>query len=158
MTRINLIKAQYLADQHLIAEGSKEINQLSASFIKSLNSKKGIDIVKIPNRFTLNSGHCYFFYDKGLFLYNRFLHLREEIINRGFTVNNSFNNPWISYNRLDLYNDWEPTKEDIKLVVDRIIDRVILNPKKTKPDYWYRYKGVPISNNDYVNLLRQSYE
>lgn len=156
MTRINLIRAQYLADQHLIAEGSKEINQLSGSFIKSFNSVKGIRLEKIPLKFTLNSGHCYFFYNKGLYLYKRFEHLREEMIKRGFNTNNSFKNPWVEYNQLHLYNDWQPSKEDIKIVVDRIIDRVILNPKKPKPDYWYRYNGIPISNDDYISLLRES--
>jgi len=64
MTRINLIDPKYLCDQHLIAE-IKEINQLSGSFRKSLSSKNGIDLNKISTTFTLNTGHVYFFYDKG---------------------------------------------------------------------------------------------
>lgn len=153
MTRINLIRPIALADQHLIAE-IKEINQLSGSFQKSLNSKKGV--FGIPNDFTLNTGHVKFFYNKGQYLHNRFLELKSEAIERGFTINAEFYNPWLINNQLDLYNNWEPNANDVQLLKQRIIYRVIENPKQPKPDYWYKYYKQPISNSHYCRLLNSS--
>ena len=71
MTRINIIPVSELTDQHLIAE-YREITMIPAALTRTLNSKSGFIKKKIPDRFTLNTGHVYFFYDKGLYLYNRY--------------------------------------------------------------------------------------
>lgn len=151
MTRINLLPPIKLTDSHLIAE-IKEINQLSGSFRKSLSSKGGIKIEKIPKDFTLNTGHVYFFYDKALYLHKRFDELVKEARERDFIINAEFNNEWEKASRLDLYNDWEPYDVDIELIVDRITTRL-----RQKP-YLYRYKKEKIEdmenfiNLNYVNL------
>ena len=71
MTRINIIPVSELTDQHLIAE-YREITMVPAALMRTLNSKSGLNKQKIGNKFTLNKGHVYFFYDKGLYLYNRY--------------------------------------------------------------------------------------
>lgn len=149
MTRINLLPPIRLTDSHLIAE-IKEINQLSGSFRKSLASKNGIKSERIPKRFTLNTGHVYYFYDKGLYLHKRFNLLKIEALNRKFEITVEFNNEWLLAGRNDLYNDWQPCDEDINLIVVRIKTRL-----REKP-YLYRYKKEKIS--DIENFINLNYE
>ena len=68
MTRINIIEPNELTDQHLIAE-YREIFMVGGSLRRTLNSKSGYQVSKIPKKFTLNSGHVYFFYNKGNYLH-----------------------------------------------------------------------------------------
>ena len=130
MTRINIIPVSELTDQHLIAE-YREITMVPAALTRTLNSKSGFIKKKIPDRFTLNTGHVYFFYDKGLYLYNRYDNIVEEMILRGF-------NPDVK--RLfpkgifpsELFNDWTPNIEDQELVRDRIKEKIAMKSN------WYR--------------------
>jgi deoxyribonuclease (pyrimidine dimer) len=148
MTRINLIKPEDLCDQHLVAE-IKEINQLSGSFKKSCESKLGIQKKKIPEKFTLNTGHVYFFYDKGKYLHNRFNSLKEEAIKRGFNIQTTFQNDWEG--KTTLYKDWEANTPDYRIVTQRIIEKIRL-----KKD-WYRYKGKSINYKDYIKMIIEKY-
>jgi deoxyribonuclease (pyrimidine dimer) len=65
-------------DQHLIAE-YREITMVPASLARALSSKNGLDYKKIPKSYTLNTGHVYFFYDKGFYLSKRYKFLVIEI-------------------------------------------------------------------------------
>ena len=56
MTRINIINVSELTDQHLIAE-YREITMVPAALNRTINSRNGLDINKIPKEFTLNKGH-----------------------------------------------------------------------------------------------------
>lgn len=135
MTRINLVDPTLLMDQHLIAE-YREIRLLCGSLPRTLNSKKGFQESKVPPKFTLLSGHMYFFYNKGLYLHNRYNWLKTEMANRGF-------NPQFDYPREvwpeNLYNDWQPNAEDKQLVWNRITFRISQKP------HWYRYYGEKVS-------------
>ena len=84
MTRINIIPVDQLYDQHLIAE-YREITMVPAALKRTLNSKNGLDLSKIPNQYTLNKGHVYFFYNKGKYLDIRYNQIVKEMKNRGFT-------------------------------------------------------------------------
>ena len=83
MTRINIIPVSDLMDQHLIAE-YREITMVPAALKRTLKSKSGFSKKKIPAKFTLNTGHVYFFYNKGLYLDKRYNELVEEMMLRGF--------------------------------------------------------------------------
>lgn len=134
MTRINIVEPSELTDQHLIAE-YREIRLLCSNLTRTLNSKRGFQQSKVPERFTLNSGHVYFFYDKGLYLHRRYDALRQEMINRGFDPQHQFPiEKWPDF----LYNDWEPTEEDKDIVRERIRERISQRPG------WYRYYGKRI--------------
>lgn len=141
MTRINLIKPVELTDQHLIAE-IREINQLAGQFNKSLHSKTGLR--KLPEEFTLNTGHVSFFYNKGEYLQKRFVELKEEAKKRGFKINTVFNNQWLLNDRLDFFNDWAPDIRDYKIILERIHERI-----ERKPTF-YRYYGN--------KLIKQTYD
>jgi deoxyribonuclease (pyrimidine dimer) len=131
VTRINVIPPDELYDQHLIAE-YREIRLLTANLQRSLRSKKGIVVENLPKTFTLNAGHCSFFYDKGKYIHKRYDSLRDEMVGRGFTPNHEFpRDKWPDH----LYNDWIPTQEAMAIVRERIALRVGQRPG------WYRYKG-----------------
>ena len=54
MTRINIIPPRELYDQHLIAE-YREMLMVPASLKRTLASKAGLQLHKIPKTFTLNT-------------------------------------------------------------------------------------------------------
>ena len=129
MTRINIIAPSELTDQHLIAE-YREIFMVGSSLQRSLKSKNW-NPKDIPIKFTLNTGHVKFFYDKGKYLSNRYDMLREEMKARGMTpdVTRVFKKEqWPD----ELWNDWTPTLEDYKLIRQRIEERINMKPN------WYR--------------------
>lgn len=138
--RINVVKPIYLADQHLVAEYN-EIHMMTNYINKSGNSAKGIVLCEIPVNYTLNKGHAKFFYNKIAFLNRRKQALVDEMLNRNMTVNV----PKIDWSWLDkdsynvLHNDWSPTIEDLKINLERIVQRISIK------DSWYRMRGTSYS-------------
>jgi len=131
MTRINIIPVSELHDQHLIAE-YRELTMVPAALNRTLNSKVGLLKEKISKRFTLNSGHVYFFYDKGLYLDKRYTEIVNEMKLRGFNPDSTRVFPIQIFKDNNLYNDWTPMIEEQKLIRQRIQERI-----NSKPD-WYR--------------------
>jgi len=130
MTRINIISPSELTDQHLIAE-YREITMVPAALNRTLRSKAGFNKDRISKKYTLNTGHVYFFYDKGLYLNKRYDELVEEMENRGFIVDYTRKFPKDVFPK-ELYNDWMPTLEDQKIIRKRIAEKIAMKPK------WYR--------------------
>lgn len=116
MTRINTIPPQELCDKHLMAE-LREITRIP----NTIKSGKAI-INNIPDTFRLGSGHVKFFYNKLLYLKNRYYNLYDECLLRGFNVSDNRN----SFDDLPktLMNDWVPTEESIILIKERIAERM----------------------------------
>ena len=137
MTRINIIQPEELTDQHLIAE-YREITMVPASLKRTLASKVGFVPSKIKDTFTLNTGHVYFFYDKGKYLNDRYDALVQEMKDRGFSPDPNRKFPKEVFPE-HLYNDWMPTLEEQKIVRERIALRISAKPE------WYR-KTVAKSN------------
>ena len=95
MTRINIIPVSELHDQHLIAE-YREITMVPAALNRTLNSKTGLIREKISKRFTLNNGHVYFFYDKGLYLDKGFnVKFKYIPISKSKTKSSNFFEIWV---------------------------------------------------------------
>jgi len=132
MTRINVIPVDELTDQHLVAE-YREMLMVPASLKRSLNSKNGMDKKRIPKQYTLNTGHVYFFYDKGKFLKDRYDSLVSEMKKRGMNPDPNRIFPTQVFEDNDLYNTWKVTDSAIKINSDRINKRI-----NQKPD-WYRH-------------------
>ena len=135
MTRINIIPPKELYDQHLIAE-YREITMVPAALNRTLNSKKGLEHNKIPKKYTLNKGHVYFFYNKGKYLDLRYQKIIKEMQNRGFQPNLNRKFPIEIFKLNNLYINWKPTKNDFKIIRERI------NKKLTEKPNWYRKNGV----------------
>ena len=131
MTRINIISVSELYDQHLIAE-YREITMVPAALKRTLSSKKGLDESKIPINYTLNKGHVYFFYNKGEYLFKRYQQIIDEMKKRGFKPDIKRKFPKDIFINNNLYNDWEPSLEDFKIINERIESKI-----KARPN-WYR--------------------
>jgi deoxyribonuclease (pyrimidine dimer) len=131
MTRINIVPVEELMDQHLVAE-YREITMVPASLSRTLSSKKGLDHKKIPKSYTLNKGHIYFFYDKGLYLAKRYKLLIIEMKKRGFKpdINRKF--PIDIFKDNGLYKDWTPTAHSYIVIRERIRKKINMKPN------WYR--------------------
>tara|TARA_B100001250_G_scaffold108108_1_gene91236 strand:+ start:5251 stop:5679 length:429 start_codon:yes stop_codon:yes gene_type:complete len=134
MTRINLINVNELSDQHLIAE-YREITMVPAALKRTLNSRNGLILKKIPKNFTLNKGHVTFFYNKGQYLYKRYRLLINEMKKRGFNPNADREFPVKIFIENNLFNDWKPTIQDLNIIKRRIDAKI-----KQKPN-WYRKYG-----------------
>jgi len=124
MTRINVgIKPTELTNKHLLSE-HREIKRIPNAI-----SKGKYNLDNIPKTFKLGTGHVKFFYDKLLYLHFRYLDIYSECIKRGFNVT-CFNSCF--FNMPDeLYNDYTPTKQDRKIILERINQRLkTINKKK----------------------------
>lgn len=135
MTRVNLVPPEELADQHLFAE-FRELKMVPKSLARSIAARGvGAVVQRIPGEYVLGTGHVSFFYDKGLFLLQRYSRLRHELRYRGVQFNeaalldpdNVFQaEPW-------LCRDYCPTPEAIALNRARIAERIAQKPE------WYRW-------------------
>ena len=129
MTRINVIPADELMDQHLVAE-YREIFMIGPSMNRSRKSASW-SASKIPKEFTLNTGHVLFFANKGLYLKKRYDELVLEMKGRGMNPNPKrvFKvHEWPT----EMYQDWVPPKESMQIIRERIALRI-----SQRPD-WYR--------------------
>lgn len=132
MTRINLVEPAELSDQHLVAE-YRELFMVGSALARSLKSKNWEKSKStIPAKFTLNQGHVKFFYNKGMYLHKRYLALVDEMKRRGMNPD-----PERTFKRFqwpdDLYNDWSPDEESLRVVRQRIEERISAKPS------WYRW-------------------
>ena len=143
MTRINsAIPVKNLTDEHLLAE-HREIKRLPYQRRKSFNNGY---LSFAPKKFTLGKGHVLFFLGKQNFILKRYLALYNECIKRGFKVQNYSEN-W-NYVKSEYMNDYEPTEEERKLLVERITDRIV-NGKKQ----YYHYYGRQVSKEEAIAIL-----
>ena len=132
MTRINIVPLQELADQHLVAE-YREMFMVGSALQRTLASKnRDKSLSSIPEKFTLNTGHVKFFYNKGEYLHKRYDAIVEEMKRRGMNPD-----PERKFKREqwpdELYNDWDPDEQELEIVRQRIQERI-----EAKPD-WYRW-------------------
>ena len=135
MTRINIVEPSELTDQHLIAE-YREIFMVAGSLRRTLVSKVGYREDRVPKRYTLNTGHVYFFYNKGKYLHKRYNELIAEMKKRGFSPSNDRPFPFSVFSDNGLYNDWIPMVEDYKVIRERIEEKIAMKPN------WYRKTSV----------------
>lgn len=154
MTRINLVKVEDLADQHLFAEW-REIKMIPAKVKKlwaacvneardttpiSASSSKIFQdrhISGIPEKYTLSTGHVRFFYDKMLFLSDRYKLLTEELHKREFKIA-EHDARALFFDGMSFHTrtkEWKPSPQEIMINVERIEQRL-----NERPD-WYKYYG-----------------
>lgn len=117
MTRINCgIHPTKLTRQHLIAE-HREIKRIPNVIVKGNYSLDGQ-----PKEFKLGTGHVKFFYDKLLYLRNRYESIYTECVARGFNVT-YYGDAWNGVPQ-ELMNDYIPTLRDAEIVEERIKERL----------------------------------
>ncbi len=133
MTRINLVEPDHLTQVHAVAE-FKEITQFLHLVKKRVKNNHPMD--DLPESYTLNGGHCKFFYNKGLYLYKRYGKIYKSLVNRGINVDKTrynahrrrFKDSYSSY----LWKDYTPTMIDYRIAVLRILERINLKPNLYK--------------------------
>lgn len=118
MTRVNCgIPVEELTKPHLIAE-HREIKRIPNQVSKGRYNMKGK-----PDKFTLGEGHVKFFYDKLLYLKNRY----DELYSRCRELNINvqyYGSAWDNV-PINLMNDYEPTDRDRQIIRERIKERLI---------------------------------
>ncbi len=116
MTRINAaIQPVRLKDKHLLAE-HREIKRIPNQISKGRYNLDGI-----PEEFCLGTGHVKFFYNKLLYLLNRYHQIHQECKRRGFNVQD-WSAAWDKVPPT-LMNDWRPDVRVKELLETRIKER-----------------------------------
>lgn len=134
MTRINAsIKPSELSNAMLFAE-YREIKRIPNKVKANKYSEKS----KMPEEFTLNTGHELFFKDKILYLKKRSDELYKECLKRGINAQDYSE----CYKDIppEFYNDWQETNQARELLKERI------NLRLTESKQIHRYydKIVPL--------------
>lgn len=143
--RINVVPVQTLSNVHLRAE-YREILMAPHYYIRSSNTKQGIVRSMISSKYTLNKGHAMFFYNKMGYIKRRHDELESEMIRRNFKIRASYN---LLIDKIDMndMNDYQPSIEDLKINIDRIMLRISQKPKLYKErtlEEWFEF---------YLNLV-----
>ena len=139
MTRINAgIKPIQVCDAHLFAE-YRELKRIP----NTVKSGKAV-IKNIPKVFSLNSGHVKWFYPRLKYLHKRSDMLYEELLRRGYEVQD-YSNCFEDLPK-ELYNDWDDG-EATPILVERIKERL-----KTMKNL--KYYKEDISLEEAINNLK----
>lgn len=135
MTRINVVPVEELSDQHLIAE-YRELPRCI---------KQKINVKNAPTTYCLGVGHMKWARAHIKFLLRRYRQLCIEMAYRGFTVNFGWDNlVYIAclYSPAGCLNtDYAPTRKDLKLNKERLIEKYRKKPtfykwtQRKKPKY-----------------------
>lgn len=122
MTRINVVKPRELGNRHLLAEYRElpRVFRLARAWFD-----RGGQVEELPREYTLGKGHVMFFYDKGLWLFNRQFDLYGECLERGFAVKHDPARAREDFFLMPahLFNNWKPTRAAIALNRARIRER-----------------------------------
>lgn len=129
MTRINLVPPEELTTVHLFSE-FREIKMISKALARSLKTQTVNRVLsKIPKKFTLNTGHVIFFYDKGSYLKRRYELIRKELDKRHINYNKeSLIDPDGIMDREPWNNDYIPNEEALCIIRNRIAEKIAMKP------------------------------
>ena len=150
MTRINIgIPPANLTDQHLLAE-LRELPRIPNKVKKYLKENRLDLLQNIPEQFTLGTGHVRFFYNKLMYIYNRYPNLHHEYIKRGFYID-YYDDLFVfgNVNRYKYFSNYTVQQKDIQLIKSRIATRI--RESSQQP----RYYKEPIEKEEYItNILK----
>jgi deoxyribonuclease (pyrimidine dimer) len=142
MTRINTLRPEYLADQHLLAE----YRELPRVFDLALRwmERTDCDVEALPGTYRLGKGHVMFFYDKLDWCSARLQAIIEECLRRGFDIQHTEVPEDLPE---DLCCHWNPTEVDLSINLSRLCDKQYARPN------FYRLRGKPLPRDYYLGLL-----
>ena len=136
------IDPSLLPDQHLIAE-FVEIPMVVGSLRKNGWKIKS----KVPNKFTLGTGHMNFLKNKLTYLERRHDSVKIEMKRRGFKQDSLFLD--ITLYPQEFCNDWQPTLEDSMVIRKRIAEK-LQNPKLIG---WWRKDRKNLTKQELDSLI-----
>ena len=122
MTRINVVPVRELCDQHLLAE----YRELPRVFNLARVAPDA------PKEYTLGAGHVKFFYDKLTYLIERYKRIVDECLARGFNIQHLTPPPDVDPPD-ELFNDYVPTPDALRINRQRIKERMPTQWRKTCP-------------------------
>lgn len=128
MTRINLVEPHQLTDKHLMAE-YRELPRIFTAVLKLQEQGKTPADVDIPDHYVLGQGHIKFFYNKIGWLLYRYYKLHDELVYRGFSLDEDLYHSICGKSTLikqswRVYDErWKPYPEEIYLNMVRICKR-----------------------------------
>jgi len=126
MTRINLVEPHQLTDKHLMAE-YRELPRIFTAVLKLQAQGKTPADMAIPEHYVLGTGHMKFFYNKTTWLRTRYINLYDELIERGFKLDEELYRK-VYRSSLDIKKSlwafwYTPRPEDIYLNMVRLCKR-----------------------------------
>ncbi len=127
MTRINVVPVTELCDQHLLAE-HRELTRIPNFILKHNGNVK---LAPIDSDYVLGTGHVRFFYDKLVYLYDRYCELHGECQARGFLVKNNWPYRIPLQTTQLLWRNYSPTYNALKINRERIALRMPKKPRFT---------------------------
>lgn len=122
MTRINLVPVDDLEVPFLKGE-YKEIVRIFNLVRKAQLKGKYPKDIKAPAKFKLGEGHVKFFYDKLTFIEKRYYALARKMKEYGFNANPVQREELLDGLDKVWFNDYSPSKEDIRLSNERLNER-----------------------------------
>lgn len=122
MTRINCVPVEELHYKHLIAE-YRELPRVFG-LVRNWYMKNGTAL-KVPDHYTMGTGHVKFFYNKLMYLTERHKQLVQEMINRNYLPKFT-GDLYQDFNDIPkiFWNDWNPDVNAIETNRKRILDRL----------------------------------
>lgn len=120
----------------------REIKRVPNKLKNGLYSLKSV----APIKFTLNTGHELFFKDKILYLKKRSDALYEELLKRGYNIED-YSSCYKDIPK-EFFNDWEETQEARILLKERI------NSRLSESKQVIRYYNKVISLNEALKLIK----
>ena len=139
MVRVNLIKPEFLADQHLVAEYAELL--MLVVYVRKYPKLEGI-----PEEYCLGEGHQKFFKNKLKYLEKRNQELKKEMKKRGFKPKRKLILEGVGKKNR---GDWKPGKKDFAVIGKRLIWKI-----RKKPGF-YRYYGEKKGERFLVGLVRK---
>lgn len=141
--RFNIgISPKLLTDEHLFAE-SRELKFLPSYYGKYGDKGRG----RIPEKFTLGTGHILFFAYKPTYSLARYKAVIEELHNRGINVPDE-SERWSVYGNMT--DNYEPEGWESNLIRERIVQRIEASPKK-----YFHYNHSQITKQEAIILLNE---
>lgn len=136
MTRVNCVPVEMLSNKHLVAEWYElpRVITLAENRCRKLDWE-GV-LRKVPVSYRMGTGHMQFFVDKLQWVTHRLHALYKEQRKRGFNPD-PLKLQEYSIRALDvpvaLYGDWEPKYPDMRVNLNRLIER--------DPRHYVKYRG-----------------
>lgn len=127
MTRINCIPVEELTNRHAQAEYREIVRPFALVRRAQQNGVSPYNLrarYKIPEDYTLGTGHVVFFYDKLQYLLNRYKQLQAELTKRKFELNPVPEEALKEGIRPCWFGDYIPTKQAQEINRARIAKRL----------------------------------
>lgn len=120
MTRINLVDPSELHRSHLVSE----YREIVRVFALARKNQYEMHKKKLPENYTLGTGHTAFFWDKLKFISDRYDSLCAEMLKRGYTCNRVPKEELHKGINANMFWDYKPTEEALEINRQRIADRM----------------------------------